>query len=87
MYANKNIRWFIKYFMQCRVFYAVKGCFNLLRMRSKVSFAPSAHATSYKGRGSCIEWQHTWHTRPLQQAPKVLNNSVSATCRGRAWGG
>ena len=51
MYANKKIRWFIKYFMQCRVFYAVKCCFNLLRMRSQIGLAPSAPLAQGLGLG------------------------------------
>ena len=51
MYANKNIRWFIKYFMQCRIFYAVKCCFNLLRMRSQIGLAPSAPLAQGLGLG------------------------------------
>ena len=49
MYASKNIRWFIKYFMQCRIFYAVKGCFHLL---SQIGLVPSAHCYLLQGLGA-----------------------------------
>ena len=54
MYANKNIRWFIKYFMQCRIFYAVKCCFNLLRMRSQIGLAPSAPPARVRVRNRAV---------------------------------
>ena len=38
--------------MQCRIFYAIKCCFSLLRMRSQVGLAPSAHCYLLQGLGA-----------------------------------
>jgi hypothetical protein len=79
--------------MVYKMFYAVKGCFNLLGLRSQIGLAPSAHSIPFlqgvhavASRATASGTQFFPYTRVGQHAPKALVNSVSATCRGRAWG-
>ena len=86
MYAKKNIRWLIKYFMQCRIFYAVKGCFNLLRMRSQIGLAPSAHCYLLQGLGAVASSvAHVAHKTTIagtEGAKQQRERDLSRSCLG-----